>query len=195
MRMIANQIYAGDPTTPKMSGYYTYGLQHLANARLPYNFYRRTREVLNEEIAEEHGLSCIALAYLAISAVYGCSLVERKNCYETFIDMQRFTPIELCAMRQGDLVWLGRVGCASTIDFVPDYSANDYIRNWRKSPASHVAVYMGEQQNDGDYLLLHATHKTGISVIQPLQEILADGYQVTRISRLAITGATPVMAA
>lgn len=163
-------------------------LQRYVDPAFVYDFDRGPVMVPDEEAARREGLNCVALAYLVVEGLYRCRLSPRQHCYETFSDTERFVTVpSLPDMQTGDLVWFGHTHSQPVDSFVPQYNANGYLLNWRESPVSHVAIYTG-QQEDNDYLLLHATDIAGTNVIWPLQRFATyPRYeQIRRVSRLAI---------
>lgn len=70
---------------------------------------------------------------------------------------------------------------------MPEYDDSGLLLNWRQSPVRHVAIATGET-DQGDDLLLHATHVEGTTVLWPRQKF--GGYtryeREYRVARLVL---------
>jgi len=165
-------------------------LSHYVDPSYTYNFNQGPQQILDEAEALEKGLNCVALAYLAIERLYSRKLWPRLNCYETYIDRDRFETVSsLGEVVTGDLVWFSGKESCPVDSFVARYDPDGYLLNWRYSPVSHVAIYTGETafEYGEDPLMLHATDIVGGVDIWPLWRfslIRRYGYgNIRRISR------------
>lgn len=134
-----------------------------------YSFTQGPDVVRSLEDALQNGINCISLAHLALQDLFGVQLPSRLHCAEMYLDKTRFTHVDGIEMLQrGDLVWFGIEEAPIEPDeFVPVYD-NGALTNWRDFPIKHTAISTGQQNLEGDPLLLHSTHLEGTNVVWPL---------------------------
>lgn len=134
-----------------------------------YRFMQNPDVVRSEEDARRYGVNCVSLAHLAIKDLFERELPEDLLCAELYADREHFEHHDpLDDLQTGDLVWFGVEDAdIKPEDFSPQYE-NGKLINWREFPVKHVAVSIGEQNEDGDDLLLHSTYYEGTNVVWPL---------------------------
>lgn len=136
-----------------------------------YEFWQGPAEVRSITDAQRYGLNCIALAHLAINRLFDVELPPELHCAELYADTQYFTRVDdLAATRRGDLLWFGIADPAIEPEaFVPAYQ-DGMLVNWRDFPVKHVAIHTGEQDEQNDPLLLHASPHAKTNVVWPLRQ-------------------------
>ncbi len=160
-------------------------LQGFLDPAYVYNFEQGPNRVSSEVDARLYGINCVTLAHLAIRRLFDRELPSNLHCYEMATDEDYLETIESPElMERGDLIWFGYANPPQSIeDFAPIYDSEGYLLNWRDSPIKHVAMYTGEQQQDGDFLMLHSTHIEGTNTVWPLS-LFAKYKRYERIYRI-----------
>jgi hypothetical protein len=120
--------------------------------------------------AARSGVNCVALAHLVIRDLFGFELPPALQSFELFNDLTDFEPVPATyGLLPGDLVWFGTDHPSVALrDFTPRYLAGELV-NFDDFPVNHVAICTGSQDDTGDYLLLHASHRDGTNSVWPMR--------------------------
>jgi hypothetical protein len=138
---------------------------------LRYVWSQKPARVRSREDALRDGLNCVALAHLVTRDLFGYTLPARLQCLELARDLEHLEPVpDPGRMRTGDLVWFGVDRPAVGLDeFVPQYDG-DELANPDDVPVKHVAICTGDDGEDDDRLLLHASSVDGTNALWPLRK-------------------------
>lgn len=162
-------------------------LERYVDPAFVYEFEQGPARVPDEAVARQEGINCVSLAHLAVESLFNRRLPADLHCYEMFVDQEYLEDVtDAGQMQAGDLVWFGQAEPAvPPEDFVPEYSADGYLLNWKDSPVNHIAIYTGSETGEGK-LMLHATHITGGVVTWPLAKFAeyARYGSIRRIARI-----------
>lgn len=161
----------------------TDALERFIDPEFVYSFWQGPQEVRSEEDARLRGLNCVALAHLCLESLFGYQLPPEQHCYEMFVNTSHFATLsQASAVRRGDVFWFGP-SSTDVAGFTPQYNGYGLLLNWRASPVRHMAIATGDTQ-DGQPLLLHATHIEGTNVVWPVAKF-ADYVRYERVHRRA----------
>lgn len=146
-------------------------LEKFVDTDFVYRFSHGPQVVATEQAARAAGINCVSLAHLALRDLYGQRLPSDLLCTEMWFDREYFRPLEDGEQPQlGDLNWFGvRKPKVVPTDFVPSYEGSELV-NWRDFPINHVAIHLGETDDQGDPLLLHASQETGTTSVWPSRQ-------------------------
>jgi hypothetical protein len=101
---------------------------------------------------------------------FGYTLPAHLQALELVRDLEHFEPVlDPGHIQAGDLVWLGEDHpLVEQEEFVPQYDGDELV-NGSDYPVKHVAICTGTRDDDGDYLLLHASAADGTNALWPLR--------------------------
>ena len=148
-------------------------LESYVNPAYVYKFCQGPDVVRDRKDALRYGINCVALAHLAIRDLFDYALPRELQCAEMYLDRNHFEKVNGTeAMRQGDLVWFGIDNATIEPEEFELVYEHGVLVNWADFPVKHVSVYIGNKDERGVPLLLHATHVGGTNAVWPVDRFV-----------------------